>query len=174
MATQTKRRFRAAHVAAATGANVATVCRYLDRRIVLPDIADIDPGGSGRHRMFGPRTAYRIALVHKLAKAGLAPAAAGKLAGAFLDTPQPGRPAGGLFPIGRTLLIASADGGGAIVNVLPDETADDAIGGAEVALVVDLGRIVDRVNTRLGLTVPMGRDLDAIINEFRNNQNAQD
>jgi hypothetical protein len=96
-----------------------------------------------RHRMFGPRTAYRIGIVHKLTRAGLAPAAAGKLAGAFLDTPQSGRLAGGLFPIGRTLLIGSPDGGGKILNILPDESADDALGGAEVALVVDLGRIVD-------------------------------
>ena len=163
MAVQSKR-WRAAQVAAATDTPIDTLARYLERHTIA---ADIEPGGSGRPRMFGARSVYRVALVHRLTGAGLPPAAAKKLADLFCDQSQGGRQPGALFPTGRTLLITSQDGVGRIVNLPPEAFLDDVMSN-EITIVVDIGRIIAGVNTRLGLAVPPDRDVDGIIREFTN------
>jgi DNA-binding transcriptional MerR regulator len=163
MAVQAKR-WRTKAVADATEIPTETLFRFLDRRIITSDAGD---PGSGRPRMFGMRSIYRIAIVHRLTRAGLPPAAAKKLADQFCDQGQGGRQPGALFPTGRTLLIASQDGAGKIVNLATEAFLDEVIG-AKVTIVVDLGRIVAGVNMRLGLATPPDRDVDGILREFCN------
>jgi hypothetical protein len=107
-------RCRASKAAAITDMPLSVLARFLERRIITLDPGDLNIGGSGRPRMFGTRTLYRIALVHRLTRAGLPPAAARTLADRFCDTGQSGRQPGSLFPTGRTLLIASQGGTGKI------------------------------------------------------------
>jgi hypothetical protein len=97
MAVQAKR-WRAAQVAAAAETPIDTLARYLDRCTLA---ADIEPGGSGKPRMFGVKSVYRVALLHPLTRAGLPPAAAKKLADQFCDVGQSGRQPGALFPAGN-------------------------------------------------------------------------
>jgi hypothetical protein len=159
-------RWRASEVVAATEIPVDVFRRWLDRKLLVLDGADIDPGGSGRPRMFGARSVYRVAIVHRLVRAGLNPASALSLANNFCDTSQPGRLPGALFTIGRTLLVASPDGTSKIINLPLDSFVDDILG-AEVSIVIDLGRIIEGVNARLGLGAARNRNVDAILNEFK-------
>ena len=140
------------------------MARYLERHTIA---ADIEPGGSGKPRMFGVRSVHKVALVHRLTRAGLPPAAAKKLADQYCDTGQGGRQPGALFPTGRTILITSQDGAGKIINLATEAFLDDALG-AEVTIVVDVGRIIVGVNRRLGLAAPPDCDVDAILTEFSN------
>jgi hypothetical protein len=141
--------------------------RFLDRKIIALDGADIDHGGSGRPRLFGARTVYRTAITYRLVRSGLAPATARRLASNFCDEAQPGRQPGALFSSGKTLLVASPDGGGRIVNLPPEAFVDDVLND-EVTIVVDVGRIIAGVNRRLGLVPPDDRDVDGILREFCN------
>jgi hypothetical protein len=139
----------------------------LDRQLIELDHTDNDADGSGRPRKFGSKSIYRIALLHRLARVGLNPKSAAALAATFCDRGQPGRLPGALFPQGRTLLIATADGAGKVINLPPDSFVDDIVA-HEVSIIVDVGRILEGVNARLGLPVSTERNLDSIISEFSN------
>jgi hypothetical protein len=104
------RRWRSSKVTEAAAIPAKDLSRFLDRDIIPRDAADIDPGGSGRPRLFGARTVYRTAITYRLVRSGMAPATARRLASKFCDESQPGRLPGALFPNGRTLLIATPDG----------------------------------------------------------------
>src|ERR1700704_5282903 len=116
MAAQAKR-WRSPKVTEAADIPAKDLCRFLDRNIIPREAADIDPGGSGRPRLFGARTIYRTAITYRLVGSGLAPATARRLASKFCDESQPGRQPGTLFPTGKTILIATPDGDGKILNL---------------------------------------------------------
>jgi hypothetical protein len=166
MAVQAKR-WRTKAVADAAEIPIETLFRHLDRRTITLDAGDLNPGSSGKPRMFGAPSIYRVAILHRLTRAGLPPAAAKKFADQFSDTGQAGRQPGALFPTGRTLMITSQDGGGKIINLPPESFIDDVLS-AEITVVVDLGRIVAGVNRRLGLAPLPDRDVDGILREFSN------
>jgi hypothetical protein len=67
---------------------------------------------------------------------------------AKFNEPQRGRPIGGLFPIGETVLLIDQDGIATIHNVQPDGDVASLIN-TEAAIVVNLGAIIARVNSRL-------------------------
>jgi hypothetical protein len=69
-----------------------------------------------------------------------------KIAAKF-NEPQRGRPIGGLFPKGRTMLLV-CDNAVSIHNVQPDGNIDSLLN-TEAAIVIDLGAIITRVNSRL-------------------------
>jgi hypothetical protein len=162
------KRWHAAQVIKATDIPVDIFRRWLDRRVIVLDGTDIDPGGSGRPRMFGARSVYRVAIVHRLTRAGLNPPAALSLANIFCDTSQTARPPGQLFPSGRTILVADPNGNGRILHLPPDQNVDDVLI-SDVSIVVDLGKIIRRVNSRLGLATDVDNSA-AVLHEFRNSQ----
>jgi hypothetical protein len=164
MATHAKR-WRSSKVTEAADIPAKDLSRFLDRKIIALDGADIDPGGSGRPRLFGARTVYRTAITYRLVRSGLAPATARRLASKFCDEAQPGRRPGALFSSGKTLLVASPDGAGRIINLATESFLDDVLK-TEVSILVDVGRIVEGVNLRLGLSVARGGNVDAILSEF--------
>jgi hypothetical protein len=166
MTVQAKR-WRSAKVIEAADIPAKDLSRFLDRNIIPREAADIDPGGSGRPRLFGARTIYRTAITYRLVGSGLAPATARRLASKFCDESQPGRQPGALFPTGKTILIATPDGDGKILNLAAESFLDEALH-SEVSLVVDIGKVVEGVNVRLGLAVSTGGNVDVILSEFSN------
>jgi hypothetical protein len=90
-------------------------------------------------------TIYRIAIGHALTKAFVPPTTAMSLAQLFFE-PQRGRKRGSLFESGKTLLLVS-DGASSICNLQIDE--DISMHLHEATIVVDLGKIISTVNSRL-------------------------
>jgi hypothetical protein len=62
---------------------------------------------------------------------------------------------------------SSSDGAGKIINLATESFLDDVLK-TEVSILVDVGRIVEGVNLRLGLSVARGGNVDAILSEFSN------
>jgi hypothetical protein len=106
--------------------------------------------GKGKPRPFSHAKLNEIAIGHAIAKISAvcaSPTVALNIAAKF-NEPQRGRPIGGLFPKGRTILTVCNDTV-AIHNVHPDGDIDSLLK-TEAAIVIDLGAIINRVNSRLG------------------------
>jgi hypothetical protein len=85
--------------------------------------------------------------IAKVSKVCASPTVAMTIAAKF-NEPQRGRPIGGLFPKGRTVLVVCNDIA-TIHNVLPDGDIDSLLK-TEAAIVIDLSAIINRVNSKLG------------------------
>jgi hypothetical protein len=88
---------------------------------------------------------YCIAIGHAITKVLIPPTMAMSLAEQFLE-PQRGRELGRPFESGKTLMLIS-DGVGKIINLQPDQDISSYL--QEATIVVDLGKIVATVNSRL-------------------------
>jgi hypothetical protein len=151
MAKQTAdRSLKKADVLQATGISLHTFQHWMDRRLIILSGDDIPGDGKGRPRRFGMRRVYQIAIAHKIASLGIPANTAITLAARFTDEPQRGRPIGGLFPQGRTVLIVSNDGTSKITNVEADATIDSFLT-ADASLIVDVGAILNNIHTRLDI-----------------------
>jgi hypothetical protein len=134
-----------------TGIPLQRFQHWLDRRVIRLSGEDIPAGGQGKPRGFSQRRTYEIAIAHRISLLGI-PAAIAVALASKLNEPQCGRPIGGLFPRGRTILLSTADGTGTIRNVQPDGDIDSLLN-AESAIIVDIGAIVSNVNLRLTTTL---------------------
>jgi hypothetical protein len=76
----------------------------------------------------------------------IAPTAAMNLAQKFIE-PQRGRSNGRLFDSGNTFLIATSDGLGSIINLQADQDISPYL--QDATIVVDIGKIVTTVNSRI-------------------------
>jgi len=131
----------------ATGIPLQQFQHWLDRRVIRLSGEDIPATGHGKPRGFGQRRVYEIAIAHRISRLGVPAATAVALAAKF-NEPSCGRPIGGLFKTGKTVLIATPDGRGTIHNVQPDGNLDSLLN-TEAAIVVDIGAIISNVNSRL-------------------------
>jgi hypothetical protein len=136
-------KYKSAAVVAATKIPIETFNRWLDRKVCD---ADDKAHGKGHPRRFSLDCIYKVAIGHTLTKLSIAPTVAMALAQKFIE-PQRGRNNGRLFDSGRTFLTATPNGVGSIINLQPDEDILSYL--QEATIVVDLGRIVSNVNSRI-------------------------
>jgi hypothetical protein len=136
--------YKVSAAARAADIPIKTLNRDIDRKIIK--IPGPDPG-KGYPRLFSLARVHEIALGHALTRLFVSPKVAMEIAAKF-NEPQRGRPLGGIFPIGKTVLLATQDGTATIHNVQPDGDIDSLLK-TEAAIVVDLGAIIARVNSRL-------------------------
>ena len=138
-------KFKKAAVVAATKIPIATLNRWDDRKIVIPDPHQRTPG-KGHPRSYALPAIYRIAIGHALTKLSIAPTVAMALASKF-EEPQRGRDVGKLFESGKTFMIVTSDGTASIINLEADQ--DISLFLQEATIVVDLGKIIATVNSRI-------------------------
>jgi hypothetical protein len=152
MAQQSASRiFKKADIHEATEIPLHTFQHWFDRRIIRLS-SDDDPGdGKGTPRRFGIRRVYQIAIAYRLSRLGVPANIAVTLAALFSDTPQHGREIGRLFQTGRTLLVATPDGCGRIEHLEPDQDIGSLLTD-DAAIVVDLNKIISKINSRIGHT----------------------
>jgi hypothetical protein len=138
--------YKLSTAANAAGMSIKDLNRNVDRNVIkLPGPAP----GKGHKRIISLQSACEIAIGHaitKVSKVCASPTMAMKIAAKF-NEPQRGRPIGGLFTKGRTVLVVCNDTA-TIHNVQPDGNIDSLLN-TEAAIVVDLGAIINRVNSRL-------------------------
>jgi hypothetical protein len=134
--------YKVSDAAKAAGVAVKTVSRDIDRGVI--EIPGPDPGKGHRH-LLAPPTVYRIAIGYALTKLSVTPTAAMDIAKTFLES-QRGRKAGKPFGSGKTILLVS-NGVGSIMNLQADE--DIAAYLQAATIVVDIGKIISTVNSRL-------------------------
>lgn len=131
--------------AAAKAADISpkTLNRNIDRKIIK--IPGPDPG-KGHPRPFSLCLIHEIAIGHAITKLSVSPTVAMSLAHKFVE-PQRGRNLGKPFGTGKTFLIATQDGCGSIINLQADQDISTYL--QDATIVVDLGKIVSTVNSRL-------------------------
>jgi hypothetical protein len=131
--------------AAAKAADISpkTLNRNIDRKIIK--IPGPDPG-KGHPRLFVLPMIYEIAIGHAITKLSVAPTVAMALAHKFVE-PQRGREMGKPFATGKTILLATTDGIGSIVKLDADQDLLPLI--KESAIVIDIGAIIQNVNSRI-------------------------
>jgi hypothetical protein len=134
----------------ATGITLHTFQHWMDRRLIIMSGEDVPGSGKGSPRRFGIRRVYQIAVAHRLALLGIPANIAITLAAKFTDEPQHGRPIGGVFPTGRTILLVSADGTSRVANLQPDASIDALIT-TDATIVVDIGAILNNIHSRLDM-----------------------
>jgi hypothetical protein len=134
--------YRTSAAAKAAGIPLKDFTRNLGRKVIK--FAGPDPG-KGRPREFNLSNVYSIAIGHALTKVLVPPTAAMDIAKMFLES-QRGRKSGKPFESGRTLLLVS-NGVGSIINLQADE--DIAAYLQDATIVVDIGKIISTVNSRL-------------------------
>lgn len=122
---------------------------WFDRRVIGLSGDDVAGDGKGKPRRFSLRTATKLAIAHKISKLGLPANTAVTLASKFTDTPQHGRPIGGVFPNGSTYILAAPDGAGSVVNVQSDEDVGTFL--QDVAIVVNVNQIISTINFEIGV-----------------------
>jgi hypothetical protein len=135
--------YKTSDVAKAAGVPIKKLNRNLDRDVIK--LPGPEPG-KGRHRSFNLPTIYSITIGHTLTKLKVPPTDAMKFAAKFLE-PQRGRDAGKPFKSGKTLLLVNADGVGSVANLEADQDITSFL--REAAIVVDIGKIILNVNSRL-------------------------
>ncbi|MEH2485770.1 hypothetical protein [Bradyrhizobium sp. AZCC 2230] len=140
--------YKSAAAVAAIGIPKETFNRWLDRKVIGLAPEDIPGDGRGKPRRFSQRTIVKLAIAHKISLLGVPANIAVALASKFTDVPQYGRPIGGCFPVGRTVLLVTPDGAGTIRNIQPDGDLDSLFK-AEAAVVVDIGAIISNLHLRL-------------------------
>jgi hypothetical protein len=135
-------KYKSAAVVAATKIPIETFNRWLDHKVCD---ADDKVHGKGHPRRFSLDRVYKIAIGHALTKALVPPTAAMSLAQLFLD-PQRGRALGRPFATGKTLMTIT-DGVGSVISLQADQ--DIASHLQDATIVVDLGKIISTVNSRI-------------------------
>lgn len=95
------------------------------------------------------RRIRQIAITTELTWLGISPSRASQAALLFSDRDDPGREVGELFPLGRTMLVGFHRGENKVVNVMPDETLDHILENNNAAFIVDVGRILTKIKSKM-------------------------
>lgn len=135
-------KYKSAAVVAATKIPIETFNRWLDHKVCG---ADDEAPGKGHPRRFSLDCIYKVAIGHMLTNVSVPPTKAMALAQKFIE-PQRGRDLGRPFDSGKTLMLIT-DGVGKIINLHPDHDISSYL--QEATIVVDLGKIVATVNSRI-------------------------
>lgn len=139
--------YRAAVAAKAAGLHPRRLQNLLDRGIVEFQQCDQPTKGSGNPRGHSKRRILQFAIIGQLTPLGILPKRAAAAAFEFSDRGNDQRAAGELFPLGRTILIGTADGAH-VINVAPDETLDEKLP-ALPTFIVDVGPIHSQVENSI-------------------------
>jgi hypothetical protein len=141
--------YKTAAVVAATKIPIETFYRWLDRRVIPLSRDDVPGNGRGKPRRFCVRTVTKLAIAHRISQLGIPANIAVALASQFTDTPQIGRPIGGVFPGGLTYILATPDGVGSVVNVQADEDIGKFL--QDATIVVNVSQIISSINFEIGI-----------------------
>lgn len=109
--------------------------------------ADKKSNGSGTYIGLSLQRAYQAAVMRDLNKVGLSIPHAARLAHEFSDVGSVGRAPAALFPCGKTYLVIGPDGA-MVKNAFHDTPAAD-LNADGTCLLVDLNRVIDRVDSIL-------------------------
>jgi hypothetical protein len=142
------RTFQKKDVLKATSIPNQTFQHWYDRRVVPLSSDDCPGGGKGRPRRFGLRSIHKLAIAHRISLLGVPANLAVSLASKFTDMPQYGRPLGGLFPVGLTVIIATPGGTGTVVNLKPEEDIGTLL--QDASIVVNVNEIISKINFEVG------------------------
>jgi hypothetical protein len=126
-----------------------TFQHWYDRRVIGLSGDDVPGDGKGKPRRFGIRSIIKLAIAHKISQLGIPANIAVTLASKFTDTPQYGRPIGGLFAGGLTYILATLDGVGSVVNVQADEDVGKFL--QDATIVVNVSQIISSINFDIGI-----------------------
>jgi hypothetical protein len=134
--------YKISTVAKAADIPLKDLTRNLGRKVIKLPCPD---PGKGRPRLAALPTIYYIAIGMALMKVFVPPTTAMSLAQQFVE-PQRGRELGRPFESGKTLMLI-ADGVGSIINLQADQDVSAYLQTATI--IIDIGRIVSTVNSRL-------------------------
>jgi hypothetical protein len=137
--------YRLSAAATAAGISIKALSRNIDRGIVVPETRK-SPPGKGNHRSIDRCCIDAIAIGVALTKLSVTPAVAMILAQKFFE-PQRGRKLGKPFDNGKTFMLVTTDGTASIINLEADQ--DISLFLQEATIVVDLGKIIATVNSRI-------------------------
>lgn len=140
--------FQKKDVLLATQIPITTFQHWTDRRVIKLAGDDVPSNAPGHARRFGLRSIYKIAIAYRISQLGVSANIALTLASKFTDEAQRGRDFGKLYPLGATLLVATPDGTGSIINLQPDQQLTSVLHD-DTALVIDIGRIITKVDSRI-------------------------
>jgi hypothetical protein len=134
--------YKMSAVAKAVGIPIKSLASDLDRKVIK--IPGPEPG-KGKPRLAKLSKVHEIAIGDALTKVFVPPMKAFELAELFFE-PQRERDHGQPFRSGKTLLLVS-NGVGKIINLQPEEDLSSRL--HEATIVVDVGKIISNVNSRL-------------------------
>jgi hypothetical protein len=136
--------YKISEAAKAAGVTAKKFKRNIDCKVI--ELPGPKPG-KGNHHLLSLKSVYHAAIGFALTKLLVPPdIAINKLAAKFFE-PQRQREAGKPFKTGKTLMFVSTDGTGSIINLQADQDVTSFLD--EAAIVVDIGRIIENVNSRL-------------------------
>jgi hypothetical protein len=138
--------YRAAIVAEATGASVATLIRYGKENTKLQPC---DKRANGSGALYSTRRVMQIALTVECSRLGIAPSRGGKAAFEYSDRGNPGRAVGELYPIGATLLVGFPNGQNKVINIPPDKSISDVLSDDSAVFIVNCNHVVAKVTDKL-------------------------
>jgi hypothetical protein len=127
----------------------STFEHWTDRKVIEPTREDSPGDGRGKPRLFGLRTAKKLAIAHKISQLRIPANRAVKLAEMFTDDSQIGRTAGDLFPIGLTYILATPSGSASVVNVKPEDDVSQLL--QDATIVVNVNQILSAINFEIGI-----------------------
>lgn len=133
----------------ATGTQLATLQRYLQRNHITLQPCDVPSRGCGENRGLSLRRVLQIALTTELSRIGIGPSRGAKAAFEFSDRGNPNRAVGELYPLGQTLLVGLPRGESKVINVPPDKSISDVLSNDNAAFIIDCGSVVAKVLLKL-------------------------
>lgn len=141
--------YQTAAVSKATDTPILKLQRYFERSHIRLQPCDLPSRGSGEKRGYSLRRIHQIAITTQLGWLGIGPSRAAEAAFAFSDKATPGREVGELYPLGRTMLVGHRSGQNKIVNIAPDESLDKILEQDNAAFLIDCGRVVANVKSKM-------------------------
>ena len=141
--------YQTAAVSKATDTPILKLQRYFERSHIRLQPCDLPSRGSGENRGYSMRRIRQVGITTELTWLGIGPSRAAEAAFLFSDQGNPGREVGELFPLGRTMLVGFHRGENKVVNVLPDESLDTILEQNNAAFIVDVGRILTKINSKM-------------------------
>lgn len=141
--------YPAAVASRATETPLLRLQQYFERNHITTQPCDVASKGCGEKRGYSLRRIHQIAITTQLGWLGIGPSRAAEAAFAFSDKATPGREVGELYPLGRTMLVGHRSGQNKIVNIAPDESLDKILEPDNAAFVIDCGRVVANVKSKM-------------------------
>jgi hypothetical protein len=130
---------------ALTGTNAARLNQLFGTGVLVPSRADKRPSGSGDLRLTSLATVHQLVIMTEFEKLYVPPRMGASTARLFTDKASPGRPAGKLFPLGRTVAVIRPTGP-ELINVLPDADFWTLSNLESSFTAVDINSVVKRVD----------------------------
>ena len=121
--------------------------RLIDTGIIILRGNDVKAGGSGNYCGLSRSRILQTATAEALWKTGVALSTAAKAALAFSDYESTGRAAGGLYAVGKTVLLVNRDEA-TVKNIFGDTSFSELSNGATCVTVADLNAITTHVEFR--------------------------